>query len=149
MGRAGRALALVLLLGLTAGCPGEDAEPDDEVRNGLTEFQLEHGIGPFTEEIRLGPPDEERIQVGEREFQFKCEACHRLDDRLVGPPLRDVLDRRSPTFVANMIMNPEQMAREHPVVQELLLEYPVIMPYQDVSEEEALAIVEYLRSVQP
>jgi cytochrome c len=139
----------LLLLSLAA-CGDPDAPPRDAVEeDGLSEFELEHGIGPFTEPVTLDEPvDEELAARGEELFQFNCEACHMMEDRFVGPPLGDILDRRTPTFVLNMIMNPEQMAREHPVAQELLREYPVIMPYQNITEEQALAILEYLRTTQ-
>jgi cytochrome c len=131
-----------------AGCGNGEATPGAE-RNaepGLTEFQLEHGIGPITEEVVLGEPDQDLAERGEEVFQFNCEACHRMDQRFVGPPLGDVLDRRSPAFVMNFILNPEQMVREHPEGQALVAEYPLIMPFQNISEEQARAILEYLRT---
>jgi cytochrome c len=141
----------ILALGavfVAAGCGDSDAAPgvDRDTEPGLTAFQLEHGIGPITEEVVLGEPDEELAEQGEEVFQFNCEACHRMEQRFVGPPLGDVLDRRSPAFVLNMILNPEQMAREHPEGQKLLAEYPLIMPFQNISEDEARAIMEYLRT---
>jgi mono/diheme cytochrome c family protein len=141
----------ILALGavfVAAGCGDSDAAPgaDRDPEPGLTAFQLEHGIGPITDEVVLGEPDEELAREGEELFQFNCEACHRMEQRFVGPPLGDVLDRRSPTFVLNMILNPEQMAREHPEGQKLLAEYPLIMPFQNISEDEARAILEYLRT---
>ena len=126
--------------------PGQAAEASDE----LTTFEEEHGIGPFTEEVTLdGEVDEELARMGQEVFEFNCEACHALDERFVGPPLGRILDYRSPTFVMNMIMNPSEMADRHPVVPELLREYPVVMPYQNISEEQARAIVEYLRTTDP
>lgn len=152
----GRALLLSVLLPAAAACGGPDDGANGAARDaasgsadGLTEFQLRHGIGPFTEEVSVDAGDEALVAEGERNFQLKCEACHRMEERLVGPPLGQVLERRTPTFVANMIMNPEQMAKEHPEVRALLAEYPIIMPYQNVTEEEALAIVAYLQSLQP
>ena len=137
------ALALTVL----AGCgDANDAPRSGPEEEGLTEFQLEHGIGPITEEITLGDPDPELAREGEEIFQFNCEACHRMEERFVGPPLGDVMDRRSPAFVMNFILNPEQMARQHPVGQELLAEYPLVMPFQNISEDEARAILEYLRT---
>jgi cytochrome c len=151
-----RTLALTLAaLALTAGCGGDD-RPDDEAGSDgsaaasgptFTAFELEHGVGPITSEVTLGPLDEERAARGKELFEFNCEACHMLDERFVGPPLGRVLAHRSPAFVMNMILNPEQMAREHPEGQKLLAEYPLVMPYQNVTEDEARAIVEYLRTV--
>ena len=69
-----------------------------------------------------------------------------MQERFVGPPLGDITERRTPAFILNMILNPDQMAREHPEARKLLTEYPVIMPYQNVSEEQAYALLEYLRS---
>lgn len=141
------ALALVALF-VAAGCGDGEGAPADgrDAEPGLTGFQLEHGLGPITEVVNLGAPDPELAEKGEEVFQFSCEACHRMEERFVGPPLGDVLDRRSPTFVLNMILNPEQMAREHPEVRKLLAEYPLIMPFQNISEDEARAVLEYLRT---
>jgi mono/diheme cytochrome c family protein len=145
-----RIVALPLCALVFIACGG-DAEPDangDEPSNGLTAFEEEHGIGPFTVAVTLEDPiDPEKAEMGQHVFEANCEACHMLDESFVGPELGTVLDRRSPTFVLNMIMNPEEMTRRHPVVQEMLREYPLIMPYQNISEEEALAILEYLRTV--
>lgn len=71
--------------------------------------------------------------------------CHNMEGRMVGPELGDVMERRSPEFVMNFILNPSGMTREHPVGQELLQEYMTAMPYQNVKEDEARAIVEFLR----
>jgi mono/diheme cytochrome c family protein len=152
-GRSGttRAWLSVLLVLFLAACgTDEAATPDraapDTAEEGLTAFQLEHGIGPFTTAVTLDDPvDMDLAATGEQVYQMNCEACHMMEDRFVGPPLGDVLERRSPTFVLNMIMNPEQMAREHPEGQAMLREYPLIMPYQNITEDQALAILEYLR----
>jgi cytochrome c len=137
---------------LLAACGGGGEEGAPATRSGagapeLTPFQLEHGIGPITQEVVLGAVDEELVAQGEQTYQWNCEACHRLEERFVGPPLGDVLDRRSAAFVMNMILNPEQMAREHPEGRKLLQEYPLVMPFQNISQDEARAIVEYLRTV--
>ena len=135
-------LALTLFL---AGCPGEPPpgeDPDAE----LTDFQLEHGIGPIQEAYEPSEEvDESLATEGERTFQVNCQACHRMEDGFVGPALGDVLERRTPTFVLNMILNPEEMGRRHPEGQALRAEYPSAMPYQGIGEDEARAILEYLR----
>lgn len=124
-----------------AGDRGQAAGPAE-----LTAFEVEHGIGPIAEPLNLGPIDPERAARGQQIFEMSCAACHQMEGRFVGPPLGDVTDRRSPEFIMNMVLNPEEMARRHPVVQELLREYPVIMPYQNISEEQARDLVDYLRT---
>lgn len=143
-------LTAILALGI-AGCGDADRPPSGDAPVGaeLTDFELRHGIGPVTEEIVLGEIDPAMVERGQEVFEFNCEACHMIDDRFVGPALGDVLDRRSAAFVMNMILNPEEMARDHPEGQKMLQEYPLIMPFQNISQDEARAIVEYLRTVQP
>lgn len=141
----------VLALALT-GCPADTDRPDrpspqTEEEQRLSTFQLEHGIGPFVQPVTLSEEVDEQLAVeGEDIFQRYCEVCHDMNVRMVGPPLGDVLERRTPTFVLNMMMNPEQMVREHPEGQEMLRQYPVVMPFQNITEEQALAILEYLRA---
>lgn len=113
--------------------------------SGLSGFELEHGIGPVTDRLEIGEIELELAEEGRSIFAMKCEACHNMEGRMVGPALGDVLDRRSAEFVMNFILNPSGMTREHPVGRQLLQEYMTPMPFQNVSDSEARAIVEYLR----
>ena len=45
----------------------------------------------------------------------------------------------------NMILDPEGMLREHPEVKQLLAQYYTPMPNQQLSQDEARAVLEYLR----
>jgi mono/diheme cytochrome c family protein len=145
-------ITLVALLALAVAACGNDAPDNDRPANGaaglaeLTAFELEHGIGPINEPVDLGPIDPERAARGAEIFEMSCAACHQMEGRFVGPPLGDVTERRTPAFVMNMILNPEEMARRHPEGQAMLQEYPVIMPYQNITEEQARDILEYLRT---
>jgi cytochrome c len=78
---------------------------------------------------------------------MKCSACHQLDDRYVGPPLRDIVEQRSPEYVMNMMLNPAEMLQRHPTARQLLAEYYTPMPSQDLSADDARALLEYLRHV--
>lgn len=139
-------LALAFFL---VACGGESTETPTETPDepGLTDFQLEHGIGPITEEIQLAAIDAALAARGEEIFEMSCAVCHQLGQRFVGPDLQDVLGRRSPTFVMNMILNPEEMAFNHPVTMELMREFMAPMPYQNVTVDDTRAILEYLRTV--
>lgn len=153
--RAGRLLAPAMLVVLAACGGGEGggtggAPPPPPPSGGPTAFQLEHGLGPITEVVALPDAvDHALAETGEAVFAQKCAACHKLGERYVGPALGDVLDRRSPAFVMNMILNPQQMIEEHPVVKELLAQYMSFMPNQNVTRDEARAIVEYFRTATP
>lgn len=116
----------------------------------LTAFQLEHGIGPITEPITLGAMDdeetEEMAEEGKAIFDAKCAACHKMEERYVGPALGGVTERRSPAYLMNMILNPDGMYTKHPEARKLLAEYMSQMPNLGVTQEEARKIVEYLRT---
>lgn len=125
---------------IIAGCGQEKTA-------GLSEFELKHGIGPIKEPLQLGPIDPDLVARGKEIFDVKCSACHKLFSRWVGPPLGDVLEKRTPEFVMNMILNPDEMIKKHPEVKDLLREYLTVMTFQNVTVDDARAILEYLRSV--
>jgi cytochrome c1 len=146
---------LVLLLAPGGACGGEgrvggeagaDQAGHAAASSELTAFQLEHGIGPVTERVTLGPVDPAMVAAGQGVFELKCAACHKMHEKYVGPPLGEVTARRSPAFILNMIMNPQEMVERHPVAKQLLAEYLSYMPYQNVTLEEARQILEYLRT---
>jgi len=115
--------------------------------SGLTEFQKKHGIGPVTEPITLNEEINEKMaERGKEVFRTKCSACHKMEERYVGPPLGDVTEKRSPAYIVNMIMNPVEMTKKHPEARKMLQEYMNQMTYQNVKQEDARAIVEYLRT---
>lgn len=106
----------------------------------------ELGIGPV-KEVKIGAIDKNLVDKGLQTFTVKCSACHKLDSKLVGPPLQGVTKRRKPEWIMNMILNPQQMTQENPTAKELFATYLVQMTFQDVSQDDARAILEYFRSV--
>lgn len=143
-------ITISVLFFAAQACSSDDTTPradQESQEQGLSDFEMEHGIGPVTERINIDEDefDPELITRGRDIFEMKCEMCHNMEGRMVGPALGDVMERRSPEFVMNFILNPGAMTREHPVGQELLQEYMTTMPFQNVKEDEARAIVEFLR----
>lgn len=104
------------------------------------------GIGPI-KSVRLGPIDETAAARGKMVFDSKCAVCHKSSERYVGPPLAGVTKRRAPEWIMNLILNPEGMLKEDPVARKLLAEYLTPMTYQNVSEDDAMAILTYLRTI--
>ncbi len=105
----------------------------------------ELGVGPV-KEVSLTAVDKNLVTKGETIFTAKCSACHKINERLVGPPLKDVTKRRKPEWIMNMILNPQQMTQENPTAKELFATYLIQMTFQDVSQDDARAILEYFRA---
>ncbi len=106
------------------------------------------GIGPITD---LTFPEEINTEMaarGEAKYQAICTACHLPNQRMIGPALSGVYERRSPEWVMNMILNPDGMLREDPIAKALLKEYNnAIMLNQNLTQEEARDVAEYLRTL--
>jgi cytochrome c1 len=127
--------------------PADGDQTGSQAQAGSSAEELAKGIGPVREVV-LGPVDPALAAQGQATFDMKCTSCHKLEERYVGPPLGSVLERRTPEFVMNMMLNPNEMTQKHPVIRELVGEYMLAMPFQDLTEAEARAILEYLRTVQ-
>lgn len=153
--RTATAIATALLVSACGGGEPDSAPPQSAAASAaqpaagapLTEVELEQGIGPIRD-LALGELDPALAATGEEAFTLKCSACHKIEERYVAPPLGDVLSRRRPEFVMNMILNATEMVQRHPEIQKLLAEYFTPMTIQVTEEAEARAILEYLRSVQ-
>jgi cytochrome c len=103
------------------------------------------GIGPI-KELKLGPVDEKLAATGKEIFDTHCTACHALKENMTGPALGGVLKERTPEFVMNMILNTAEMVAKDPVVKKLVDRFGMSMPAPGLSEEQARAVVEYLRT---
>ncbi|KAA3612961.1 MAG: cytochrome c [Calditrichaeota bacterium] len=143
-------LLSVLSLLFFVACGGEKkaeeaAKPANP--NGLTDFEMENGIGPVKEKIVLGEIDPVKVAAGEKTYNSLCAPCHKLDKRLVGPAQRYTVDRRTPEYILNMIMNPDEMTKKHPTGKELLAEYLAPMTNMNLTLDQAKEVLEYLRSI--
>ncbi len=112
-----------------------------------TRIDLEStGVGPVTS-IDLGTLDQTLINKGKAVFDANCVACHMIGRRFVGPDLTGVTARRNPAWIMNMILNPEKMVKEDQLAKDLFMEFNgAPMSNQNISQEDARAILEYLRT---
>lgn len=106
------------------------------------------GIGPVTA-VTLAPKiDSEMAERGKATFRRTCTACHEVDRRLVGPPMTGITKKRTPEWIMNLIINPQEMALKDPLAKALLEEYKqAIMPNQGITEAQAREILEYFRQI--
>jgi hypothetical protein len=149
--------SILVVVGLMiTACGGDsDKSGSDEFSNvqktnpsGLTDFELKHGIGPIKKELKLGPIDKARALEGEKIFESKCATCHKLDEKYTGPAQRNVLQRVSPEFFMNMVLNPDENTEKHPHAQEMLIKYNMQkMTNQNINVKDALALLDYFRAL--
>jgi mono/diheme cytochrome c family protein len=106
------------------------------------------GVGPITSVSFDAEINSELAAAGESKYKTICVICHMANQRMIGPALAGIYERRSPEWVMNMILNPDGMLKEDPIAKALLKEYNnAIMLNQNLSEEEARAVAEYLRTL--
>ena len=106
------------------------------------------GLGPI-KSVTLGAEiDQTMVTHGADVYKKMCTACHRTNKKFIGPPPTGILERRTPEWVMNMILNPEQMVKEDPLAKELLMEFNGSpMANQGLSEKDARAVLEYFRTL--
>lgn len=110
-----------------------------------TDPMTDKGIGPITS-ITLGDIDQGMVTEGEAIFKAKCSACHKISKRFIGPGMTGVTQRRTPEWIMNMILNPEEMVQKNEIAKQLLKEYNAPMANQSLTEDEARKILEYFRT---
>ena len=106
------------------------------------------GVGPIKELTFPDEIDEAMAARGEEKFNAICVACHMAEQRMIGPAMKGVYERRNPAWVMNMMLNPDGMLKEDPIAKALLKEYNnAIMLNQNLTEEEARDLAEYMRTL--
>ncbi|MEM8998769.1 MAG: cytochrome c [Bacteroidota bacterium] len=157
-----RTLLFFAFIVITVGCHGKKegekegfevtrTKTQDQERNVSQSVPIDlenKGVGPIKSLDFPAEIDSEMAARGEAKFNAICVACHMVDQRMIGPAMKGVYERRSPEWVMNMILNPNGMLREDPIAKALLKEYNnAIMLNQNLTEEEAREVAEYLRTL--
>ncbi len=106
------------------------------------------GVGPI-KSVTLDPEiDQTMAAKGKEVYDQMCLACHRVGKKFIGPPPNGILDRRTPEWVMNMILNPQEMVQQDPLAKDLLQEFNGSpMSNQGLTEDQARAILEYFRTL--
>tara|TARA_B100000378_G_scaffold278724_1_gene283102 strand:- start:1879 stop:2379 length:501 start_codon:yes stop_codon:yes gene_type:complete len=157
----------LLILFLIISCGGkEENKESDEIQLGTyskkeevkkpetTSIEVDmndmsnKGIGPIKNIEIPEEIDQAMAAKGKAIFDSKCMACHKPDKKFIGPAPKGVLDRRSPEWVMNMMLNPQEMILKDPIAKQLLIEHNGSpMANQNLTEEEARQILEYFRTL--
>ena len=98
--------------------------------------------------VDLGAINPKMVNDGKGLFTSKCAMCHDLDQKKVGPALRNVTKERKPEYIMNVLYNTAKMQKTDPVYKALLVAYKnVPMPDANLTEVQCRSLLEYLRSV--
>lgn len=141
---------------LLMSCSSGDSEnnaTESQEQSGLAHQQEQapveddgKGIGPVSSIELSADIDDALAAEGKTIFEGKCSACHQLtDQKIVGPGLLGVTEKRKPEWIMNMVINPEEMTKKDPTAKKLLAEHLTQMTNQNINEKDARAILEFLR----
>lgn len=118
-----------------------EAEQVEEVQydpaigaGGFIDFKVEEGL------------NSELALKGKGLYDSKCASCHSLkNDVIVGPGWSGVTERRQLGWLMNMMTNTTEMLEKDPELKKQIEKYKVQMPELSTSDEDARAILEYMR----
>lgn len=150
-------IATIIALGVLSSCGNNEkkenstaapAEAKPTTETTVTDPMQDKGVGPITS-VTIGDLDQKLADQGQVLFKAKCSACHKIEKRYIGPALTGVTKKQSPEWIMNMMLNPEVMIVENATAKALLAEYSAPMANQHLTQDEARAIYEYLRTQNP
>ncbi len=153
-----RKLLILLFMGaFIAACGGgntNDSTPVSETPNsdapktesGNPSYDPQRGEGKFTN-VEVGETlDAAMATSGQKVYDVKCGSCHKLtSERLVGPGWLGVTDRHTAEWIMNFSTNTDAMLDKDPKAQAQLEICLVRMPNQNLSDEDARSLYEFMR----
>ena len=124
----------------------ESAADGSASKQSVSDYDPKRGQGKH-ENVQVGPGiDEQMATAGKLIADLKCASCHKYtDERLVGPGWSGVSQKHRPEWIMNFITNPDPMIDQDPELQAQLELCLVRMPNQNLSDEDARSIVEFMR----
>lgn len=145
---------LAFAVWLIASCAGGNSDAESQkktnepaAKKSSSSYDPKRGEGKFDESnVPIAALDAAMATKGKAVAETKCFSCHKVsDEKLVGPGWKGVTERRTPHWIMNFITNPDPMIDKDPEVQAQLELCLVRMPNQNLAEQEARDIVEYMR----
>jgi len=162
-----KSLALVFFIVLMS-CGGKDEKKKDRIQIGQKQEVEKTVEEPISDEVpaskritldnkgvgkikNLELPatiDQAMVDRGAALFKTNCTACHKTDKRFIGPNPTGIMERRSPEWIMNMILDPKLMTEEDQCAKDLLVEFNgAAMANQNMTEAQARDILEYFRTL--
>ena len=145
------------ILAVSCGSSGDKSAANSEATEATSDTGTEassenppydphRGEGKFKDVQVSDKLNKEEAEAGEKLYELKCSSCHKLtDERLVGPGWKDVTSRHTPTWIMNFVTNTDDMIDKDPKAQAMLEICMVRMPNQNLSDDDARNILEFMR----
>jgi len=152
-------IAAIAITAFFSSCGGETSNTSQTSNEETTEatettpsdpsaYDPKRGQGKYTAELLAltDKLDEKKAKAGEDISAVKCSSCHKFtDEKLVGPGWKGVTTRRTPEWIMNFITNPDPMIDKDPEAQAMLELCLVRMPSQNLADDEARNLLEFMR----
>jgi cytochrome c551/c552 len=146
-------IVLSLVMAFVASC-GDNGTPNNAINSTPKEdkktdnptYDPHRGEGKFTK-VELGASlDVTKAESGNKIYAVKCSGCHKItDEKLVGPGWAGVTSRHAPEWIMNFITNTDAMIEKDPKVLAQLEICLVRMPNQNLSDDDARNLLEFMR----
>ena len=126
--------------------PVEGTSPDAASTEAPSQVDDKKGLGKFKDVVIPATLDNSMAASGESIAKMKCLSCHKLtDEKLVGPGWKDVTTRRTAAWTMNFVTNTEEMLNKDAEAIASLEICLVRMPNQNLNDDEARQVYEYMR----
>jgi cytochrome c5 len=117
-----------------------------DATSGNPSYDPERGTGKFTHVDIPDKLDAAKATGGEKVYDVKCSSCHKLtEEKLVGPGWKGVTSRHKPEWIMNFVTNTDEMITKDPKAQAQLELCMVRMPNQNLSDDDARNVYEFMR----
>lgn len=129
-----------------SGAKNENEIKEDTGQLEEVKYDPSVGVGDFVDfKIEKGF-DSDLALKGKELYSTKCASCHSLkDDVIVGPGWSGVTERRQLGWLMNMMTNTTEMLEKDPELKKQIEKFKVQMPELSTSEDDARAILEFMR----
>ena len=109
-------------------------------------YDPNRGEGKFTH-VEVSPNlNAAMADAGNKVYSVKCSACHKLtNEKLVGPGWQGVTQRHTAEWIMNFETNTDDMITKDPKAQAMLEICLVRMPNQNLSDDDARSLYEFMR----
>ncbi len=145
---------LTILLALYACGSQESANPASNAADAskpaetTAGYDPNRGEGKFKDVVVDSKLNATLAESGNKVYGVKCSSCHKTtEEKLVGPGWKGVTTRRSAAWILNFITNTDAMITKDPAAQAQLEICLVRMPNQNLSDDDAKSLYEFMRKV--